>query len=251
MNIAIVTGASSGIGKEFVKQLSEKYMTLDEIWVIARRKDRLEDLKEEITNVDIRPIPMDVTDSKALEDFKSLIKSVKPCVRILVNAAGYGIIGTFDEVKEDNEGMIAVNCMALTKMINIVLPFMNKKRGNIINLASAAAFAPQPSFAVYAATKSFVLSLSTALNRELRHTGIRVTAVCPGPVETEFFDVAEVHHSVKLYKKMARVKAPDVVSLALRDAYNGAHISVYGTTMKLFRIVAKLLPHNFIVKFIR
>lgn len=251
MNIAIVTGASSGIGREFVNQISEKFTTLDEIWVIARRADRLEEVKSEIDNVVIRPISMDVTDVNAMKKFNNMLKKEKPCVRILVNAAGYGIIGTFSEVKEDNVGMIDVNCTALTRMTNIVLPYMNKRRSNIINLASSAAFCPQPSFAVYAATKSYVLSLSTALNRELKDTGIRVTAVCPGPVKTEFFDVAEVHHSVKLYKKINQAKASDVVSLALKDAYRGAHISVYGAIMKLFRIVAKVLPHNFIVKFIR
>jgi len=147
--------------------------------------------------------------------------------------------------------MIDVNCTALTAITNIILPYMNKKRSNIINIASSAAFLPQPSFAVYAATKSFVLSLSTALNKELSKTGIRVTAVCPGPVETEFFDIAEVHHCVKIYKKLVRAKAEDVVNIALLDAYSGSHISVYGITMKLFRIIAKILPHNLIIKFIK
>ena len=251
MNIAIVTGASSGMGRDFVLQISEKFSTLDEIWVIARREDKLKELKSLITNVNIRPIPMDVTDIKQMDKLKEMLEAENPCVRLLVNAAGYGMIGRFEEIEQDNIGMCELNCVALTRMTNMVLPYMNRKKSNIINLASSAAFAPQPSFAVYAATKSYVLSLSTALNKELSNTGICVTAVCPGPVNTEFFDKAETYHNVKLYKKMVRAKSEKVVELALKDAYRGSHISVYGIPMKLFRFASKILPHNFIVKFIR
>ena len=251
MNIAIVTGASSGMGRDFALQISKRFATLDEIWIIARRKERLEELKKSITNVKIRPISMDITNSADMNSFEKKLKETNPCVRILVNGAGYGIIGQFTELAEDNIGMCELNCVALTKMINLCLPYMNQKNSNIINLASSAAFCPQPSFAVYAATKSYVLSLSTALNKELSKTGIRVTAVCPGPVDTEFFDKAEIYHNVKLYKKMVRAKSHKVVELALNDAYRGRHISIYGATMNLFRFVAKILPHNFIVKFIK
>lgn len=251
MNIAIVTGASSGIGREFVYQISKKFTTLDEIWVIARRKDKLEELKELINNVNIRIFPMDITNKTELEKFENILNKSKPKVRVLVNAAGYGVIGEFAELKEDNGGMCELNCLALTNITDICLPYMNKNRSNIINIASAAAFSPQPSFATYAATKAYVLSLSTALNKELGKTGIKVTAVCPGPVKTEFFDKAEKYHQVKLYKKMAQVTSYDVVNQALRDAYYGKHISIYGTSMKLFRIVGKIVPHNIIVKFIK
>ena len=148
MNIAVVTGASSGMGREFVVQISKKYKTLDEIWVIARRQDKLCELKREISSVNIRVIPMDITDSCQMDDFKKLLQAKKPCIRVLVNGAGYGIIGEFTEIAQDNVGMCKLNCLALTDMINICIPYLNKKKSNIINLASAAAFAPQPSFAV-------------------------------------------------------------------------------------------------------
>lgn len=251
MNIAVVTGASSGLGREFVKQISERYQTIDEIWVLARRKDRLLELKNDIKNITVRPIACDVTNDGDLEQYVNLLKVHSPSVRILVNAAGYGMIGKFHELNDgDNVGMCKVNCVALTRMIDISLPYMNKRKANIINIASAAAFLPQPSFAVYAATKSYVLSLSTALNKELKEQNITVTAVCPGPVETEFFDIAEKYNSVKIYKKLFRAKAYDVVKQALEDAYHDSHISVYGFTMKAFRIVAKIVPHNFAMKFI-
>ena len=253
MKIAIVTGASSGMGREFVRQIAAKYRTIEEIWVLARRSDRLYELKEELDspNLSICPMTCDVTDENSLAEFRMLLEKYHPSVRLLVNAAGYGTVGAFEEISEqDNTGMCEVNCTALTRMISITLPYMDCQRSNIINLASSAAFVPQPSFAVYAATKSYVLSLSTALNKELKSRGIAVTAVCPGPVATEFFDIAEKYHSVKLYKKLLRAKAPKVVARALKDAYHASHISVYGFTMKAFRVVCKVLPHNLIVKFI-
>lgn len=251
MNIAVVTGASSGLGREFVKQIAEKFQTVEEIWVIARRKDKLEELKDIVDDVVIKPIVCDVSDKNDMDNYKNLLKENNPSIRVLVNSAGFGMIGRFEDLDEDElTGMCDVNMTALTRMISISLPYMNEKRSNIINIASAAAFAPQPSFAVYAATKSYVLSLSTALNRELLNRNISVTAVCPGPVDTEFFEIAEKHHSVKLYKKMFRTKATKVVETALLDAYHSYHISVHGFTMKAFRFICKIVPHNFITKFI-
>lgn len=251
MNIAVVTGASSGLGKEFVKQIAEKFQTIEEIWVIARRKDRLEELIGIVDDVKIKPIVCDVTKEDDIKIYRELLKNETPSIRVLVNSAGFGMIGRFEELPEEEiVGMCDVNMTALTKMIAISLPYMNEKRANIINVASAAAFCPQPSFAVYAATKSYVLSLSTALNRELEEKNITVTAVCPGPVDTEFFDVAEKHHQVKIYKKMFKTKANKVVETALLDAYHNYHISIHGFSMKLFRFICKIIPRNFITKFI-
>ena len=252
MRIAVVTGASSGLGKEFVRQIADRYRTLDEIWVLARRTERLEALAKEINSVKIRCFACDLTDKRRFVKYKNALKKYNPSIRILVNAAGYGIIGKFRELKEeDNIGMIDLNCTALTRMIDISLPYMSKKQANIINIASSAAFLPQPSFAVYAASKSYVLSLSRALNEELKKRHITVTAVCPGPVDTEFFDIAEVYNSVKLYKKVLRAKPADVVSLALKDAFHKRTVSVYGLTMKGFRVLAKLIPQDLIIRFIK
>lgn len=252
MKIAVITGASSGLGREFVKQIAEKYRTLDEIWVLARRKERLEQLQEEIKSVKIRPVCCDIIEQSELLIYRNLLRKYEPFIRLLVNAAGYGKIGHFDEISEaDNAGMCDLNCTALTRVTAISLPYMNNGRANIINLASSAGFMPQPSFAVYAATKAYVLHLSTALNRELESRGIVVTAVCPGPVDTEFFDVAETYHDTNFYKKILRSKPEKVVALALKDAYHASHISVYGIIMKGFRFLSKLLPHNFMVKFLQ
>ena len=251
MKIAVVTGASSGMGREFVKQISMKYRTIEEIWIISRRVSRLEQLKEEITNVNIRVIPCDVTKEEDIETYKKLLEEHKPSIRLLVNSAGFGMIGHFGDVPEkETVGMCDLNCTALTRFTYISLPYMIDGCSNIINFASAAAFLPQPSFAVYAATKSYVLSLSIALNKELLGRGIAVTAVCPGPVETEFFDVAERYHEVKMYKKMFRAKASKVVELALIDAYHQKPVSVYGLSMNGLRLLTNVFPPEFLVKFI-
>ncbi len=250
MSIAIVTGASSGMGREFVYQISKRYKSIDEIWVIARRIDKLNEISEDITNVKIRPFKFDVSDEADMIRFKLLLLKEKPQVRILVNSAGFGIIGSFEQVGIDNSLMCKVNCVGLTKILELVLPYMTCASGNIFNLASSAAFLPQPSFATYAATKSYVLSLSRALNKELKSKHITVTAVCPGPVKTEFFDVAEKHQSVKLYKKLGMSEAEHVVRVALNDGYHGRSVSVYGPVMRAFRVISKILPHEFMLKFI-
>ncbi|MDE6024443.1 MAG: SDR family NAD(P)-dependent oxidoreductase [Lachnospiraceae bacterium] len=251
MNIAVVTGASSGLGMEFVKQIAVKYKRIDEIWVLARRSNRLIELQNSVKNVTVRPITCDISDKEQLMVYKNLLNQYKPSIRVLVNAAGYGIIGHFETVsEEDSCGMCDVNVTGLTRVTSISLPYMNEGKANIINIASSASFAPQPSFAVYAATKAYVKSLSTALRKELAYRGICVTAVCPGPVKTEFFDVAEKYTQIKLFKRMFKANPEKVVEKALRDAYHNSHISVYGITMKLYRIAAKIFPSDFIVKFI-
>ncbi len=117
----------------------------------------------------------------------------------------------------------------------------------ILQFASSAAFLPQPKFAVYAATKAFVLSYSRALGAELRGRGIYVTAVCPGPVDTEFFDIAETTGQIPLYKRLVMANPRKVVRKALTDSYMGRSVSVYGVAMKAFRVLCKVLPHELVM----
>ena len=190
MNIAIITGASSGIGKEFALQLDAGLYTIDEFWLIARRKDRLEELACDLDHM-AKTIPLDLTQEADMEHLRALLRKERPAVRMLINCSGYGIMGQFSEIdSREQVGMIDLNCRALTEITHACLPYM-KKNSRIIQLASSAAFLPQPGFAVYAASKSYVLSFSRALSEELRSRKIYVTAVCPGPGQPEFFDRAE------------------------------------------------------------
>lgn len=246
MNIIIITGASSGLGLEFAFQMDSYFSNIDEIWLVARRKERLEAVAK-VMNHKTRIIPIDITDSDAMYDFEDLLKVHDVKVRMLINCAGYGIIGGFTETRlKEQLGMVRLNCEALTKMTYLCLPYM-KKNSRIIQLASSAAFLPQQNFAVYAATKSYVLSFSRALNKELAARKIYVTAVCPGPVDTDFFSIAEKHGESLGIKKYVLASPDMVIKQALRDSYYKKEVSVYSLPIKAFRLLAKYTPHKLLL----
>ena len=247
MKIAIVTGASSGMGRETAIQLADRFSALEEIWLIARRRERLTEL-EKILPVPARIFSIDLTDEAERDELKKALCECRPDVKILVNASGFGLIGRVGEVAESDElGMVRLNCEALCAVTRMVLPYM-RANSRILQYASAAAFLPQPGFAVYAATKSFVLSYSRALNEELKSRRISVTAVCPGPVKTEFFSIAEKTGQIPLYKRFVMARPERVVRLAIRDCAMGKSVSIYGMTMKLFFVFSKIVPHAWILR---
>ncbi len=250
MKIAIVTGASSGMGREFIMQIADRFGGIGEIWAIARRKDRIEELSP-LVPVKVRSFAIDLTDDNKLLSLQDVLFEEKPEVKWLINAAGYGKIGDVGSASLNDElGMADLNCRALCAVTHMVLPYMSEN-SRIIQFSSAAAFLPQPGFAIYAATKAFVLSYSRALNEELKPKKILVTAVCPGPVRTEFFEVAETTARIPLYKKVVMADPKKVVRLALRDSMMGRPVSVYGSTMKAFRLLCKLIPHSAILRFMK
>lgn len=250
MRIAVVTGASSGIGREFVTRIPAFYRQLDEIWITARRAERLEQVKktvEEKTGIYVRIFAGDLEKDLIYKQILNRLENQNPDVRMLVNAAGFGKIGEAKEISgHDPQAqlrMIDVNCRALTKMTLMILPYM-KKGSRILNISSGASFCPQPGFTVYAATKAYVTSFSRGLAEELKKDGIIVTAVCPGPVDTEFFEVSGTNNSKA--KQATMVSAQDVVRTALLDAKMKKPVSVHGTLMKGARIAGKLMPENVI-----
>ena len=246
MNIAIVTGASSGMGREFVLQLTG-YVTVDEIWVIARRENALNELKKEVS-VPVRPVVLDLCDSGSFEAYRQLLEKEQPNVKLLVNAAGFGKFGDFQRVSlEDDCKMIDLNCKALVMMTRMTLPYM-AAGSHILQLDSLSAFQPVPYITTYGATKSFVLSYSRAINRELKHQGVRVMAMNPGWVKTEFFNHAfqtndgEVQYFDRLYE------AKDVVATGLKDLYRTKKdCSIHGFPVKFQVFLVKLVPHRFVM----
>ena len=245
MKIAVVTGASSGFGRIFVSELQKCCKTLDEIWVVGRRKERLMELAEK-ASIPIRVFGADLSKKNWDREFAEALKSENPTVRILINCAGYGKTGHCRELGVDEQlGMIDVNCRALTKMTLLCLPYLGS-HGRIIQVSSAAAFAPQPGFAVYAASKAYVLSFSRALREEVAPKGISVTTVCPGPSETEFF--LRAGQGIDGIKKQTAIAPEQIVRQALEDARKRRDVSVCGIPMKGARIACKLLPHSVITK---
>lgn len=247
MKIAVITGASSGMGQEFALQISKKCLGLDEIWLIARRKERMEELAKELT-IPVRIFGLNLCDNPSYGEFLHALTTHSPQIRLVVNCAGYGKTGPFTEIDLENTlGMIDLNCRALTKMTYLLLPYM-PKRSYLIQVASVAGILPQPNFAVYAASKAYVLSLSRALREELRPKGISVTAVCPGPVDTDFFSIAEETGSPFGLKKYFIAKKEKVVALALKDAFRKKDVSVFGLSMKALRLLVKLVPQKIILR---
>lgn len=245
MKIAVVTGASSGMGREFVYQIAEKYPEIQEIWAISRGGASLEELKRRVPKV--RILPFDITERKNLEELEAVLKKENPCVKLLVNAAGTGIQKNVMHTSAAQlMEMTQLNCTALTGMSRICLPYC-QKGSRIFCMASGAAFVPQPGFAVYAASKSYVLSFARALNRELKGR-IAVTAVCPGPVNTAFLEKMGGRENMPAFKKPFIAKPEKVVAKALRDGERGKEVSVYGISIKGLRILCKILPHSVILK---
>ena len=246
MKIAVITGASSGMGREFVYALDRegKY---EEIWVIARRADRLESLKTECKTA-IRPIALDLGKAESFDAYRTLLETEKPNVSVLVNCAGFGKFGTYAEIPTEVAcEMIDLNCKALVRMTEYTLPYMHTG-AHIVELDSLSSFQPVPYIGVYGATKAFVLSYSRALNVELRPRGIKVMAVCPGWVRTDFFDRAKTDctNAVTYFNKMYEAK--DVVATAMRDLYKPKKdVSIHGFPVRAQVLAVKLLPHRFVM----
>ena len=246
MKIAIVTGASSGMGREFVRQL-HTYVQPDEIWAIARRKSALEQLASE-TGIPVRPVVLDLGKTEAFQEFAALLETEKPEVELLVNAAGFGKFGDFQEIPlQDDLNMIDLNCKALVAMTRICLPYM-QRGSHILQLDSLSAFQPVPYITTYGATKAFVLSYTRAINAELKPQGIRVMAMNPAWVKTEFFDHAfQTNNKVQYFNYV--YEARDVVTTALHDLYKTKKdISIHGLPVKLQVLGVKLLPHKLVMK---
>ena len=248
MKIAVITGASSGMGRAMVREAADRFGGLSEIWVIARRRELLESLRGQVP-VPLKILPLDLQRKEDLETLRAALKEHQPEVKLLVNGAGFGRTGPVESLStEESTGMVRLNCEALVSVTELVLPYMSAN-SRILQFASAAAFLPQPGFAVYAASKAFVLSYSRALAAELREKGIYVTAVCPGPVDTEFFTRSlEPGQKLPLYKRLAMAKPENVVRTALSDSMKGKELSVPGILMKGFFLLCRLVPQGILIR---
>jgi len=242
MNIAVVTGASSGLGRQLVMQL-DKNESLDEIWIIARREERLLALQSDV-KVTLRPLAYDLLDKSSIESLSMLLKEKQPRVIYLINAAGFGKIGGYDVISiENNENMIDLNCRAAVAMTQAVIPFM-PEGSHIMEVCSTAAFQPFQFLSVYSASKAFLYRYSRALRVELFPKKISVTAVCPYWIkDTEFIETATGKTGKKYIKGYPFASSEkNVAKWAYQDTKAKMAVSAPGPMAVVHRIFAKFIP---------
>lgn len=245
-SIAFVTGAAGGFGRELVKLLLQE-PGLDEIWCVARSKDKLDALKAELGEK-IVPIPLDLTQRDSLNALQARLEGERPDLRFLVNNAGFDKFGPYDAVDVDTSlNMIDLNVSAVVALGLTAIPYMGRG-SHILNVASQAAFFPLPYMDLYAATKVFVRHYTRALHVELKDKGISATAVCPGWMKTGLFDRAQTGAD-KTVRSFAGLTTPDkVAAKALRDAKRGRDMSTCGWFVKATHVASKLVPQRLAMK---
>ena len=229
-------------------ELVELKEQIDELWVIARREDRLQELRKEL-GAKVRPVALDLLKKESFRTLKQMLDKEKPQIHILVNASGFGKYGTYaDLTEEEINNMIDLNCKSVVHMSYLCLHYM--KRGDrIITMGSSSAFQPLPYFNMYASSKVFVMHFCRALNVELKNRGITVTCVCPGYVRTEFFQVAQDTKNPTTCTNFNPMYEPeDVVEKALKDSRKGKDMSVLGGHVQRLRFLSKLLPAGLVMK---
>ncbi|HEU4809737.1 MAG TPA: SDR family oxidoreductase [Sphingomicrobium sp.] len=241
--VALVTGASAGLGAEFARQLSARGHRLV---LGARRKGRLDDLASELGNA--RAVEIDLGQDGAAEALIADVEEAGEAIDLLINNAGFGLHGRFDKADPKRlREMIDLNCGALTELCRAVLPAMvERKSGAILNVASTAAFQPGPGMAVYFATKAFVLSLSEALHEEVRRFGVKVVALCPGPTHTEFGEVAGFKAKASIDRFF--MESAPVVRAGLEALEKNKAVAIPGALNKLSGQGHRLLPRSLVRK---
>ena len=245
MKIAIISGASSGMGKDFVLQADKRY-DLDEIWVIARRKERLEELVP-LTKSKVVPLALDLTDNNSFEIIKQKLENEKPDVKLLVNASGFGKFGEFYESDiYQNANMCDLNLKSLVIMTRIVLPYINEG-GKILQVGSLSSFEPVPHLSVYAATKAGVLSFTRALNHELKKRKIKALCVCPYWVKTEFFSRANEKEKIGKFDILYEPEFVVKVAYKTLDKSKKDYV-VPGKYAKLICFLSKIISHKLMMK---
>ena len=243
--IALITGASAGLGVEFARQLSKRGHALV---LAARRKERLEELASQLGNA--RAVAIDLSEADATAKLMRDIEAAGEQVDLLVNNAGFGLIGRFAEADAKRlRQMIDLNVRTLTDLCRAVAPGMIERRsGAILNVASTAAFQPGPNMAVYFATKAFVLSLTEALHEELKPHRIKVSCLCPGPTRTEFGEVAGFRGDFAgLFDKLS-MDAATVVGSGLAGLDRNKAVVVTGTLNKVGATSTRFFPRALVRK---
>ena len=246
MSIAVITGASGGMGREFALKLKE-LAGVNEFWLIARNAERLEKIKDEL-GVKCRVISADLSKKEGLDIYRAALLEEKPEVSYLVNAAGFGVYGSFDILSEKTvSDMIDLNVKATVLITHMTVPFM-KRGGRIIELGSGSCFTPLPYFNIYSSSKVFVLHYTKSLNYELKKYGIRATCFCPGWVETAFLGKSVANGNTHPKEMKPLLNCEKVVKKCVKASVKGRAMFVTGWYTKLQHVLFKLVPDCILTK---
>jgi short-subunit dehydrogenase len=245
---ALVTGASSGIGAAIADSLARRGHGLT---LVARREDRLSELAAELHQrhgVRVGVVACDLTADGGPGGLEAQVGELGLDVEILVNNAGFGYAGDFvDANRERQVEMVRLNCETVVDLSGRFIPGMARRgRGAVINVASMAAFQPLPKNATYAATKAFVLSFSEALHHELKGSGVTVSAVCPGPVRTEFMQASGIQRSDRA-PDFVWTSAEEVAEEAVKAAEAGKRAIVPGRLNYAGSLLGRHSPRKFVL----
>lgn len=246
MNIAVITGASSGLGKVFFEQAEKRYPTLDEIWIIARREERLKELEANHPNRKIRVLPLDLSLTESFKTLDSVLSETKPNIKALINNAGVDCPGLFRDMKsKDIISLINVNVMGMTMISRCCLPYMRRGSYQII-VGSVGAFVPLPWRAVYGATKTYGRFFARALRQEEKKNGINIMFMAPSAMDTEMYRENSVakKHSSSFFLNLDKATVT-----AMKKAERGVGAYSPRLDTKAVRVFAKLVPSALAVKF--
>ena len=249
MKTAIITGASSGLGREFVRQIADVFPEIECYWLIARRSERLEEIAADLPDKKVCCIPLDLCDSMSFVTFREKLMNEQPEVSLLINNAGCGYLGNVGEAETSSQTrMVDLNVRALTAITNMAVGYMDEG-SHILNVSSIASFCPNPRMTVYSATKAYVSHYTVGLSEELKSKGITVTAVCPGPMATEFISLGNIEGNSPMFEMLPYCDQVRVAGGALRAAKAGRTIYTPKLFYKFYRVLAKVTPVKLMVKF--
>ncbi len=249
MKIAVITGASAGLGLQFVAQLEDNFPEISEVWLIARSEDKLAAAAKLLKKASGHIVSLDLSKEDGLDKFGKLLDDEKPEISLLVNNAGCGYLANVGETNYRMQtGMVDLNIKALTAVTSLCIPYISRG-GRIINISSIASFCPNPRMTVYSASKSYVSAFSRGIGEELKGRGIKVTAVCSGPMSTEFLDIAGIRGNSKTFDMLPFCNPEKVVSGSYKASKKGRAVYTPRLFFKFYRFVAKILPQSLMVKF--